>query len=325
MNFFIGLDIGGTKIAAAIAAPNGRIIGRTKTSTPKNVRPQDIYLCVMDSIDELIKGYGVKRSQIKGIGLGVPGIVDSYDRILAAPNINLTGFPLSVRLKRKFRVPVAMSNDVNAGLLGEAWLGAAKGLNNVAGIFPGTGIGGAVVLQGQIFLGEQGAAAEFGHMIMDVNGPLCHCGNNGCLESLASRWAIERDIRVLIKSGRKSVITTMTGGNLSAIKSRVLKGALAENDAVVKMVLSKASGYLAKAAVSINHIFNPQAIVFGGGVIKACGHFMVPIINKTVQMDPFFKKFNICRVLQSKLEDDAVLLGAIRLAQGKTKQNNGIP
>ncbi len=316
MDHYIGVDIGGTKIAAALVTPTGKIIGRVKTPTPKKAKPREIYQCVIDGIDDLLKDRGVKTGNVKGIGLGVPGIVDTQkDHILAAPNINLTAFPLSANLKRKYRVPIAMTNDVNAGLLGEAWLGAAKGLSHVAGIFPGTGVGGAVIADGKIFLGAQGAATELGHMIMDVHGPLCHCGNHGCLEALASRWAIERDIRALVRSGRKSVVVAMTEGRLTTIKSRVLKDALTKNDPVVKGVLARAAGHLGKASVSINHIFNPQAIVFGGGVIKACGCFMLPIIEKAVKADPFFKQFNKCRILQSALGDDAVPLGAVHLVR----------
>ncbi|MBI4309409.1 MAG: ROK family protein [Candidatus Omnitrophica bacterium] len=314
MSYYIGIDIGGTKIAGALAAPSGRILTRTKIPTPKHIKPKDIYVCILNSIEELMRLGGIKRAQLKGMGLGVPGIVDTHnDHILAAPNINLTGFPLSAHLKRKYRVPVAMTNDVNAGLLGEAWLGAARGLIHVVGIFPGTGVGGAVITDKKLLLGMQGAATELGHMIIDLNGPLCHCGNRGCLEALASRWAMERDIRALVKAGCKSAIVKLTGGKLSTIKSRFLKEALAQNDPVVKSVLAKVAGHLGKASVSINHIFNPQAILFGGGVIKACGQFMLPIIHQAVHQDPFFKKFNSCRILQSKLGDDAAPLGAVHL------------
>ncbi len=316
MSHYIGIDIGGTKIAGALVATNGKVHNRIKVSTPKRVNAKDIYACILNSIDELIIASKITRKHIKGIGLGVPGIVDTHNhQILAAPNIALTGFPLSAKLKQKFRVPIAMTNDVNAGLLGEAWLGAAQGFEFVAGIFPGTGVGGAVIDHGRLILGSQGAATELGHMIMDVNGPLCHCGNHGCLEALASRWAIERDIRKMVKAGRRSVVTKLNGGNLLTIKSRILKESLQANDAVVKQALSSASRNLGLAAISINHTFNPQAIVFGGGIIKACGFFMLPQINKIVQNDPFFKKFNKCRILQSTLGDDAVPLGAVRLVQ----------
>jgi len=316
MDHYIGLDIGGTKIAGAVISASGKVLTRTKTSTPKRVKPKDIYNCITDAIDELIHADGVKVSSIKGIGVGVPGIVDTRNNhILAAPNISLTGFPLSSMLKRKYRMPVVMANDVNAGLLGEAWLGAARGLSHVVGIFPGTGVGGAVIIDGRLLLGAQGAATELGHVIVALDGPLCHCGNRGCLEALTSRWAIERDIRCAIKTGKKSIVTKLNDGKLDMIKSRILKEALGKNDAVVKAVMTKASRVLGKTAISLNHTFNPQAIIFGGGVIKACGDFMLPIVEKELKADPFFKKFNTCRILASKLGDDAVLLGAARLAQ----------
>jgi len=316
MNYYIGLDIGGTKIAGALVSASGKVLTRTKTSTPKKVKTKDIYICVTDAIDELIHDGGIKLSSIKGIGVGVPGIVDTRNHhILAAPNIALTGFPLSASLKRKYHTRVVMANDVNAGLLGEAWLGAAKGLSHVVGIFPGTGVGGAVISDGKLLLGSQGAATELGHVMVSLDGPLCHCGNHGCLEALTSRWAIERDIRLAVKQGRKTIVTELNDGKLNMIKSRILKEALSKNDAVVRSVLAKVATVLGKTAVSFNHTFNPQAIIFGGGVIKACGNYMLPIVTKEVNADPFFKRFNTCRILSSKLGDDATMLGAARLAQ----------
>ena len=315
MKYYIGLDVGGTKIAGAVVLASGKVINRTKIATPKKVKAAVIYQCILDTINELITTSVLKRIDLKGIGLGVPGIVDTRtSHILAAPNIDLTGFPLAANLRRRFRVPIAMANDVNAGLVGEAWLGAAKGLDYVVGIFPGTGVGGAVINDGQMLLGKQGAATELGHLIMQVDGPLCHCGNRGCLESLTSRWAIERDIRALVKAGGSSIVAKLNNGNLDQIKSRVLKDALAKNDPVVKKVLTNVARYLGKASVSLNHTFNPQAILFGGGVIKACGSYIVPIIQQELTKDPFFKSFNTCRILQSTLGDDAVILGAVRLS-----------
>ena len=149
MSYYIGVDIGGTKIAGAVVAANGRILSSAKTATPAKANPKDIFSCLVDLIDELKISASLKHAQIKGIGLGVPGIIDTHnDYILAAPNINLTSFPLSAQLKKKYRTKICMTNDVNAGLLGEAWLGAARSLKHVVGIFPGTGVGGAVIING---------------------------------------------------------------------------------------------------------------------------------------------------------------------------------
>ena len=317
MSYYIGVDIGGTKIAGAVVAANGRILSRAKINSPAQSNPKNIFACLIDLIEELKLSVELKPSQIKGIGLGVPGIIDTHnDHILAAPNINLTGFPLSAQLKKKYRTKIAMTNDVNAGLLGEAWAGAARGLKHVVGIFPGTGVGGAAIIEGKLLLGQQGAATELGHMIMQVDGPLCHCGNHGCLEALTSRWSIERDIRGLIKAGQKSIIKELNSGSLTTIKSRILKEALLKKDAVAIKVMKQASRILGQACVSINHTFNPQAIILGGGVIKACGFFMLPIIEQNLKSDPFFKRFNSCQILQSSLGDDAVVLGAVQLVKG---------
>jgi glucokinase len=289
-------------------------------SSPAQANPKNILACLIDLIAELQSSVEIKISQVRGIGLGIPGIVDTQNHhILAAPNINLSGFPLSAHLKKKYRTKICMTNDVNAGLLGEAWLGAARGLDHVVAIAPGTGVGGAVLINGHLLLGNQGAATELGHMIMQIGGPLCHCGNHGCLEALSSRWAIERDIRALIKSGKKSIVKDLNNGSLNTIKSRVLKEALLKKDPVVTNVLKQTATVLGQAAVSLNHIFNPQAIVFGGGVIKACGFFMIPLIEKALKSDPFFKNFNTCRIVQSSLGDDAVLLGAVQLVKNSDR------
>ncbi len=317
-DYFIGIDVGGTKIAGAVVTSRGKILSRSKMASPSKANPKTILACLFNLISDLQSSVGIKLSQIQGIGLGVPGIVDTHNNhILAAPNINLSGFPLSAQLKMKYRTKISMTNDVNAGLLGEAWLGVARGLHQVVGISPGTGVGGAVLIEGKLLLGMQGAATELGHMIMQVGGPLCHCGNHGCLEALTSRWAMERDIRVLIKSGSKSIVKELNNGSLTTIKSRVIKEALLKNDAVVKKVVKQTAVILGQACVSINHTFNPQAIVFGGGVIKACGFFMLPLIEKELKADPFFKGFNKCRILQSSSGDDAVILGAVALVKNK--------
>jgi glucokinase len=317
-DYFIGIDVGGTKISGAVITSRGKILSRAKTASPAKANPKTILTCLFNLVSDLQESLDIKISQIKGIGIGVPGIVDTtHDKILAAPNINLTGFPLSVHLKKKYKTKIAMTNDVNANLLGEAWLGAARGLDNVIAIAPGTGVGGAVLVNGQLLLGTQGAATELGHMIMEVNGPLCHCGNHGCLEALTSRWSMERDIRSLVKKGRKSIVKQLNNGSLATIKSRVLKEALLKKDPVVTQVMRNASCVLGQAAVSLNHTFNPQAIVFGGGVIKSCGFFMLPLVEKALKADPFFKGFNTCRILQSSLGDDAVLAGAVALVKGR--------
>jgi len=249
----------------------------------------------------------------------VPGIVDSAgEKIIATPNIDLAGFPIYQSLKNDLKIPiVAIGNDVNVGLLGEKWLGAGKKYNNIIGLFPGTGIGGAIIINGRLYPGSNGAAGEMGHITMDRNGPECSCGNRGCLEALASRWAIERDIKAEIKKGRKTLLTKGSRGVPQQIKSKILRKALERKDKLTLSVMTKASQVLGEACVSLRHIFDPQVIILGGGVIEACGDFVIPMIKKTLHDDPFFEHLPSCDVVISELGDDAVLLGAIALVRDK--------
>ena len=318
--FFVGVDIGGTKMAAALVSPSGRIITREKIPTSPRTTTAAIFENVVSLIQDVLHDNQITAKNLGGIGVGIPGIVDiDQSKILAAPNINLAGLSISQRLAKIFHTKVAAGNDVNLGLLGEQWLGAAKNIDHVIGLFPGTGIGGAIIINGQLILGNQGAAAELGHMIMEINGPKCTCGNEGCLEALASRWAIERDIRAAIKKGKKTILAKKINSD-KPIKSRLINEALKARDPLVTKLITKASLVLGQACVSLAHIFNPQAIVFGGGVIEACGEFMLPIIRQTAYADPFFKKLKRCTIVESKLKDDAVILGAVALIISRNNQ-----
>ncbi len=313
--FFIGIDVGGTKIASAAISPTGKILNRAKIATPAKAKPGAIYGLIIELVEQILREGKLSRKDLVGIGIGIPGIVDNHFHILATPNIDLAGYPLCAKMSKKFHVKVVAGNDVNLGLLGEQWLGAAKKVKNVIGLFPGTGVGGAIIINGKLLIGTQGAAAEFGHIIMCADGPACSCGNHGCLEALTGRWAIERDIRASVKQGHKTLITKLTDGKLTSIKSKFLKAALKAQDPLTTQVMTKAAHFLGLACINLRHIFNPELIILGGGVIEACGGFLLPIINKTFHADPFFAKIDRCQISASKLGDDAVILGAVALAK----------
>lgn len=311
-NLYIGIDVGGTKIAAASVDTNGKIIARIKSPTPPKAKGKEILKAIEQAVAEVLKGS--PSTKVLGIGVGIPGIADPRTHaIIVTPNIKLAGLPLKAHLSKKFKTPILIDNDVNCGLLGERWLGAARKSRNVIGLFPGTGIGGAIIINGQLVTGSQGAAAELGHMIIELNGPMCSCGNRGCLEALASRWAIQRDIRAAIDSGKRSIITKLAKGNLAVIKSKALKEAILKKDPVVTKIMGRVATVLGRACISINHIFNPEMIVLGGGVMEACGDHLLPSIKKIFKEDPFFKKFKPCQIVEAVLKDDAVILGAVAL------------
>ena len=313
---FVGVDVGGTKIAAGLVTPDGEIKGWEKSSTPLGKGGAEVMRVIARAVRDVIADANIKSRHLRAIGIGVPGLVDSKTgRVLAAPNIPLAGIPIAAELERRFDVPVSIGNDVNLGVLGESWRGAGRGVDDVVGIFPGTGVGGGVIAGGRLLLGAHGAAAELGHIVLDANGPKCGCGARGCLEAYASRTAMERDIRLGVKAGEKSEIMALNGGRLDQIKSKVLARALRHRDPLVTRVMRQAAEKLGDGCVTLRHCFDPELIILGGGVIEACGDFILPIVKKRLDQDRLFSNVGSCKVARSRLGDDAVVLGAVALAR----------
>ncbi len=222
---------------------------------------------------------------------------------------------IGAHLRSRFSVPVAVGNDCNFGALGEKWLGSAREAESVVAILVGTGIGGGYVQKGKLWRGVRESAAEIGHIVMQIDGPKCGCGNRGCLEALASRSAIERDIRQAVAAGRETVLHALTDGELSIIRSGVLRKALAMGDELVTEIVGRASEILGYACLTVRHLIDPEVIVLGGGVVEACGDFMMPIVEKIVGSDRLPGVRDGGRVLLSALGDDAVVLGAVAEAR----------
>ena len=309
--YFIGIDVGGTKVYGGLVTPAGTIAAQHKEPTPLKASPRQILDVVDRVVGELLKARALTLRSILGLGIAVPGIVDNMGRVVITPNIDLTGTDLKKILEKKYKVRVAVGNDVNLGVLGEKWLGAGRKAQNIIGIFPGTGVGGGIIVKGDFLTGHQGAAAELGHMCVNPKGPQCTCGNTGCLEAVVGRWAVERDIRDAVKKGSRTIITELVGEKLEQIKSGMLAKALKAKDPLVTRVMARAADTLAGACVTLNHVFNTEVFIFGGGVIEACGDFILPRIERALKKDPFFKDLQTPKVLAAKLGDDAVILGAV--------------
>ncbi len=315
---FVGVDVGGTKVLAALVTADGRVLERERISTPREKNPALVVEVILDTVRDVISAGGVKPSAVAGVGMAIPGVVDPLaGTILNTANMNLGGVEIVPLAAKKLGLPVFLGNDVNLGTLGEKWLGTAMDAASVVGIFVGTGIGGGVVIDGRLVTGASQSAGEVGHMIMQIGGPKCGCGARGCFEAVASRGAIDRDIRAAVKGGRKSIIEGWADlAKLDEpIRSGMIRKALAKGDPVVMEVLTRAAEVMGWACISIRHLVDPEVILMGGGVIEACGGFILPIIERIVQADPLTGSGPGARVLESTLGDDAVVLGAVAMAQ----------
>ncbi len=321
--YYLGIDIGGTKIAGALAGESGGIVAREKIPTPRPSHPRAIKAALRALVKKLDIFFGTPSSPIRAVAIGIPGIIHPRTGVvLATPNMDIAGWTILKDLSSLFKVPVLIDNDVNLGLRGETWRGAAAGATLALGIFQGTGIGGACFFRGKILRGVSGAAGEFGHTILNPKGPRCTCGNKGCLEAFASRWAIERDIRAGIARGEQSTLSGKLRSRKKPIKSKMLKAALDKKDPLVRKVLQNASRSLGHACVSLVHIFNPDIIVMGGGVIEACHSFMIPVIRRTLTKDALFSGIPPCKIRTAELGDDAVIMGALVMAR-ETLESQG--
>ncbi len=313
---YLGVDLGGTKVQTSLVRESGEILTREKAPTPRAGGPERVVAALEKYMDEAIAKSGFTAADITAIGIAVPGVIDvARGLVVVAPNMRLTGVALGSLLEARFKAPIVIGNDGNFGALGETWLGSARKAKSAVYICVGTGIGSGLVLRSKLWRGDRDAAGEIGHLIMQVDGPRCNCGGHGCFEALASRTAIERDLREAIAAGRKSILTELAGHDLSVIRSGMIRKALDAEDELVTEVMHQAAVVLGHACVNIRHLIDPAAIVLGGGVIEACSDYIMPIVENIVGLDPLPGARQGGRVLLSALGDDAVVLGAVAAAR----------
>ena len=315
---FLIVDVGGTKILAAALNQDGEILARCKLKTDRNNK--DAMLAQIDeAMEGALKDAGLARADIKGVALGVPGVVDAQSgHVVVTPNTALTDTPLGELLRRKWDCPVLVGNDATLGMAGEFWRGAARDASSAYGIFVGTGIGGGFILDGKQIDGFRGLGGEIGHLMIPLDADELEgltTKKHLFLEDLCSRTAIENQLRhAIVEEGKKSALTQIVGDKkLARIRSGALKKALAQEDPLVTDVVRRASYLLGFASASVLHVVDPQVIVFGGGVIEACGKWMMPWILKTVEQVAMQGTGAPPQIVQSELGDDAILMGGLAL------------
>ncbi len=310
--YVVGMDLGGTKILAAVVDADGRMLAEAKFGTEAEGGPDHVIKQMARTARKAAKLAGIDWGAIISAGVGAPGPMDPKTGVVYRPP-NLPGWEkiaLGPRLAEALGVPVHLENDVNLGTLGEHALGAGQDTRDMVGIFVGTGVGGGLILDGKLRSGFRHAAGEVGHMIVAADGPVCGCGKRGCLESVASRTAIERDIGLGIAAGRKSRLTKLVrqGGRLT---SGVLARAMRKGDPLVAEVIGRAQWYLGLLSASIVNLIDPELIVFGGGVVEAFGkEFLAPIRATARQHYIQQARASRVRIVSAKLGDQAGVLGA---------------
>ncbi len=323
VKYTIGIDLGGTKILAALIDENWEIKSLLKKKTKASSGPQEVISRIINTIEELVKENNLKNNDIIAIGIGAPGMVDEKNgNVMYAPN--LTGWkdiPLGSTLSKKFKVPVSVANDVNMGLFGEFNFGSAKGYRNVVGIFIGTGIGGAIIIDGNIISGANHMAGEIGHMVINSKDKnlQCGCRNYGCIEASAGRLGIAKQIAKKIEKGSTTIVGDITQDNAVKLKSGKLKKALQSEDDLVTKMIKKASEEIGIGIANLINILDPELVVVGGGVIEALGKLMLPLILRSTEKNTINYETRQIQIVESQLKDDAAVLGAASFALSKVK------
>ena len=315
-SYNICLDVGGTKVLGAIFNERDEIIFRLKKrSKGGGEGSADGEKVIIDVVEEMIAESGIDRKKLNAIASCAPGVIDQDTGVvLFTPNLPWRNYDLAGVMRKQFGVPFHVGNDVNLGVLGEYKYGAARGYKNVVGFFVGTGMGGGLILNGSLYTGHQFKAAEYGHMILDPEGPLCNCGQRGCLEAFSSKQGMSAYIRQQVSRGRESMMAEAVQDGV--FRSKKLKKALAAGDEVAVEAVDRACHYLAIATGNMINTFSPDLVLYGGGVIEAVGEVFLEKVLKEVDRYCMTAIRPTVDIKIAELGDDSILYGDLALIKG---------
>ena len=312
MRVIVGVDIGGTNTVVGTVAEDGSTIaGIGHRPTPVADGPQGVVVRAIAMAKESLEKAGNTYSdmEVVGIGIGCPGPIDTARGIVVeSPNLGWRDMPLRDHITEALELPATLENDASCAILGEWWRGAARGTSILVGFTVGTGVGGGIVLDGEIFHGASDVAGEFGHTTIDSTGRRCACGNYGCLEAYASGKAIARRAVEEIEAGIKTSIPTYVD-SWDQITAQTIYHAAKDGDSFAKQVVYDTARFLGAGIANLVNIFNPEMVVLCGGVTEAGEEFFQPL-QQEVKRRAFRQAADACRIVPGTLPGTAGVYGA---------------
>jgi glucokinase len=322
---FASVDIGGTITSCAVATGAGQMVGERTIPTLSHEGPEGVLHRIAATINEMAVAAG---KRLAALGVGVPGLADFHrGRTLFLPNLP-TGwrdFPVADQLSAAVGCPVFLLNDARMAALGELWFGRGRGVKTMVAFTVGTGIGGGVVIDRKLRLGPLGAAGEIGHQTILPDGPLCGCGNRGCLETLASGPALIGEGVRLMKSGHATHLYDLVEGDASRITPRLMAQAAAAGDSSVRDSVGRAARFLGIGVSNVITVLNPELVVIGGDVAGGLGAMLIDVVRREVRERVRLLPVERVRIENSALEDKAGLWGGVALAIARIKQASDQP
>ena len=314
--FIVGIDVGGTNIVAGAMPEDGSAQIAMRTEPTRADQGADavvdrIVLLAETVIAETIAATGATRADFYGVGIGSPGPLDRKSGIvILTPNLGWRDFPLRDRISERVRMPASLDNDANCATLGEWWRGAARGAQNVVGMTIGTGIGGGLILNGQLYHGSSDVAGEIGHTTIDSNGRRCKCGNYGCLEAYASGPAIAERAREILQDYSDSILLQLANNDPQQITAQTVYDAASRGDPIAREVVRDTAHLLGAGIANLLNIFNPEVVVIMGGVTYA-GDALVAPLRAEVRRRAFPPAVAACRIVLGELTGTAGVVGAV--------------
>jgi glucokinase len=315
----LAIDLGGTKMMAAIISHPPKIVARDYSLTLADEGVAAVTGRVFSAIDRILGVQKLAPSQLHSISIAAAGAVDT-ERGVVTSSPNLPGWrdvPLRDLVKERYKVNTVIINDANAEALGEHELGAGRGVDNLILITVGTGIGGGIIVNGRLYTGSSGSAGEVGHITIDVNGPRCSCGNIGCWEMFASGRAMAGEAKARLRGGEKSILAEMVKGEIEEITTEKIDAAARQGDPLSLEVISRGATYLGIGMVSLVNAFNPEMIIVGGGVAKM-GELLLEPARQVVRERAFKLASGAVRIVPTQLGDDGGVLGGAIFAYSLT-------
>ena len=313
----IGVDLGGTNIVVGILPMDGgtgevlalRTVATEAQRGAKFVVDRIVGL-IGEAKEEVLAKYGGTGEDFAGVGIGSPGPLNrKTGTVINTPNLGWRNFPLRDLIARAVGMPATLDNDANCATYGEWWLGAGRNVDSLVGLTLGTGIGGGIVLNGEIFHGVSDAAGEIGHMTIDSTGRRCKCGNYGCLEAYASGPAIAQRTVEGIEAGTESLLPGLVDGKLEHITAATVYEAVVLGDPYANEVMRETAKFLGAGVANIINVLNPEMVVIAGGVTRAGDHLFVPL-RAEVRRRAFRSAEEACQIVSGRLSGTAGVIGA---------------
>jgi glucokinase len=322
LNVFLGIDAGGTNVKIAVVGTTGKVYTRGVIDTNPSEGPRKTFRRARTAADTLTRFR--KDINVVGVGVGCAGLIDPVKgRVFSPPNLpGWENSPLKRIVETTFGVYTIVDNDANSAAYGEFRLGACRGVQNLVFITLGTGVGGGVVADGRLLRGASNYAAELGHTAVTVDGPKCRCGARGCLEAYVGAYGLIRSAREQLRAKNSRVLRRWVERDKRRLTPQLIFDAARRRDAAASAVIRAAGEHLGVGIASLINIFNPEAVVLGGGV-SGSFDLLRPHIERTVGRRAFAESARVVDIVRSELGNDAAVLGAAMLAKDALELRNG--